>query len=79
MFSRDYPEKLRKILETLKPNLSEEEIDRLTNQFSELGLFAVRLWLEQHSKTIKRGSATEFEEKSEESQSKEIIRGLWWF
>ena len=64
MFPEETNQKLKKIIQAKNPNLSEDEIDKLTDQFSNLGLFLVRLWLKQHSKHAKSCFTHDFNENS---------------
>lgn len=61
--TQNYPEKLRDILRSLHPDLGEEKINELTDQFYEIGLFLIRLWLKQHPKPPETGRSEEFPEK----------------
>lgn len=65
MYQPETNQKLIKIIKAKNPNLGNDEIDKLTDQFSELGLFLVRLFLKQRSKPPKTLFSTEFEEKPE--------------
>jgi len=64
MFPEEINQKLRKIIQAKNPNLSEDEADKLTSRFSELGFFLVRLWLKHYSKHAKPSFTQDFDQNS---------------
>ena len=63
-------QKLRKIILGRYPNSSEEKIERLVTQYSELGIFLVHLWARNQNGAPKTGLATDFQEKPRDSPTK---------
>jgi hypothetical protein len=56
-------QKLKDFLQKKHPHLTEEEIEKYTSNLYELGLFLVRLKIEQHSKKPKFENPNDFEPK----------------
>ncbi|MBI2639750.1 MAG: hypothetical protein HYW90_02565 [Candidatus Sungbacteria bacterium] len=59
-----YPEKLREILRKKKPQLTEEEINKLTDQFLELGRLLVPFVMRRPQETKESNVSSDFEEKT---------------
>ncbi len=58
-------EKITSLLLKVYPNLTREELDKIAQEFYELGLFFVRLKIKQHSKPPKPQNTEGFEQITE--------------
>ena len=59
--------KLQDFIRKKFPELNSEEIEKISNQFMELGFFLVRLNIEQHSKAIETQNTESLEQGTRES------------